>query len=279
MCARVYTLTATSSKSFKLDNAHVPRLFPVRAAFAIGLAALRAGQDVHDAVTAAGFSLSLADATVNKLSTMSNRLTSSAPSSAPVPRNIKRYVKNCMDQVSELQTITTISLNPTPGTGGALTSVGFETIVQGSADNNRKGDVIHVLSFHLKGVVISATTNSSLRVIVFRDLQSNGSTPTVAQVLNSANYLSMYNALNVTSIGGTRFKILSDRLFCQTVQVAAAAVYHAYDVQFDGKFMITYITNGGTAASVGTNNIWILTIADNATSQFNCSMQGRYLDG
>jgi len=229
------------------------------------LAAFRAGQDIKDAVETAGYSSSLAESTYNKI--MSSRR-QTLPIGTPVAPNVKRYVKNCMKNVTEVQCLTTNLANTVMGTAGSVTSAGFELITQGSTDSSRKGDVIHVKRFRLKGFVFGPNASGFCRIIVFRDLQSNGTTPTVAQVLATATVYGMFNSSTDTAYGGARFNILSDKTYVQNIQVAATAITLPYDVSFKDDFMITYITNGGTAASVGTGNIWILAVADNATSSF-----------
>lgn len=107
----------------------------------------------------------------------------------PVSKGVKTYVKGCMDRLLEIKTFNQApSGNITPGTGGTLTGGLCNAIVQGDGDNQREGNVIHIK--RLKFLFTAFDTVPSLvRVIVFVDRQSNGSTPTVTDVLNDASYL------------------------------------------------------------------------------------------
>jgi len=255
----------------------VPRYRPVAAAFALGLAALRTGQDIRDAVEAAGYSKQLAESTYNKI--MSQRRSTLPIMDAPIPGPVKRYVKTCMDNVVELQSVVYALGSVVAGTAGTITALGLQSIIQGSADGTRKGDVIHVSSFQMKGVCLTGTTGGIIRIVIFRDLQSNGATPAVTDILSSASYIAMYNVSNVTKVGGARFKILYDRVYVQNLNIAATAYFDYLEYSNSGKFMTTYISNSGTSASVGTNNVWMLSIADNANSQSNVTTQFMYRDG
>jgi len=253
---------------------------PVARAFAVGLAAFRAGQDIQAAVEFAGYPSSLAVATYEKI--MSSRRTNLPPGPAPGPvsKSVKSYVKKCMHQLSEDLFFFTALGSVTPGTAGAVTSFGLDTITQGDTDSSRTGDIIRVKQLHIRGIINTGSTSGCVfRMIVFRDLQSNGTTPTVAQVLTTADYLANYNPDTVTAVGGARFKVLWDRSVALNFNIAATLVLHSFDLVVPGgPFRMDYITNGGTSASVGTNNVWILSICSQATASHLTTTSAKYTD-
>lgn len=263
---------------------HIPNLgnHPVALAYSLGIAAYRAHQDIQSTLELAGFSATIAQATYNKI--MSNRRVGNADAGAgapaPIPKGIKRYVKNCMERASELK----VSVNaPTVvaavGTAGTIVNpVVISQIAQGSGDGDRDGNQIKVTSVRIKGYVITNQTTNYFRLIVFRDTQANGTTPAVTDILYTASAYDLYNTSKVIGAGGARFKILTDRVYNMTQNVTATTIWRPFDLKFGQDFAVTYTGNTGTATSVGTNSVWILAIAMDATTSFNFACQADFHD-
>lgn len=188
-------------------------------------------------------------------------------SSATVAPAVKKYVKKCMDGRLLEDKITLIGPSTVvPGTSGAVFSLGVPLIVEGTGDSNRTGNIIKIKSFHFEYFTYDAASHQQ-RVVVFRDTQANGTTPTITDVLASANVISPFNRGNVKQLGGSRYDILSDELVVVNLQVAATnAVSGRHKKWYKGGFPVKFLNSTGVATDVATNNLWVAVVANNGTS-------------
>lgn len=271
-------------RSLNLDHLGLPNpALPIARAFYLGLAAYQAGQDVIAAVELAGYPTRVAVATFNKI--MSNRRGAPSqvmpPAAAPVASSVKRYVKACMDRSVELRVYTlapTGTLTPFSAAGTLIQTL-VAGPIQGTAENSRTGDQIKVDRLTYRFNFYDQTYAASLvRVLMVKDLQPNGSIPVVTDILASASHLSFFNPDTVTSAGGSRFKILHDKTLQVNTIIAGSPVAVPYIIDVKGSFVVTFISNSGTSASVGTNNVWLLFIGNNATVTGNMAGQMYYRD-
>jgi len=202
--------------------------------------------------------------------------------SAPVAPGVKRYVKSCMDNMVELKVVDFGATGlAAPGTSGAVSSWQIvPAITQGTSDAQRTGNVIKINRLLMRGAVGGSADRDMFRVIVFRDMQSNGTTPAVTDILYSASYMSCYNASKVTTAGGSRFSIIKDQTFSINAQISAVGMFVPFTWDLAGaKCNVTYTGNTGTSADVGTNNIWLLTISSgSAVTALQLSAQLHYRD-
>jgi Na+-transporting NADH:ubiquinone oxidoreductase subunit NqrF len=144
-------------------------------------------------------------------------------------------------------------------------------IIQGDDINQRSGDQIHIMSHTLKVRASAITVNQTFRFIWFRDNMNRGTTPTVTEVLNTANYMSQYAP---AALQQKRFTILRDvMLNCnvngesiksRSISIPGGVVYY----------------NGATAvaASNGPGALFLLTIGDSLTGLFDFSYEPIYTD-
>lgn len=114
-------------------------------------------------------------------------------------QGLVRQVKALQTQVKklaketkpELKYLDTINANNAPDTG---VIVNLASVVQGTDVGNRIGDVIRVRKIwgrmHLDR---DASTDTSVRFILFKDRQPNGVPPTVNQLLQTVNFQSPLN--------------------------------------------------------------------------------------
>lgn len=261
---------------------------PLAAAFALGVSAWRTGEDIKTVLEFAGYSEKIANSVSQKITSsppMSAPVTSRRMPPAPPSAGVKKYVKDCMSRMVEKKVAV---LGPTgtltaPTTAGAVSSAQIlASITQGSGDAQRAGNVIHVDRYLLSGYVTipAAAANSIFRIIVFRDLQANGTTPVVTDILNTASFYAFYNTSTVTSVGGARYVILKDHKFVSNSSLAASAPIYSFEWDLPKTRMtVTYLGNTGTSTDVGTNNVWVLAIASDATSTYALSGQVHYRDG
>jgi len=199
---------------------------------------------------------------------------------APIAPSVKNYVQGCMDRLLEVKTATQAPVAfAAPGTAGTVNSVILPAITQGDSDATREGNIIRVKRLLFRVHCNDSTAGGHVRIILFVDHQSNGTTPAVTDVLASANWVSLYNTSNVVGVGGKRFKILSDKTDDITLQIAATASFApVYTRAYAMNMPVTYIGNAGSAADVGSNNIWFIAIASQATAGFGWAAQLTYTD-
>ena len=115
-------------------------------------------------------------------------------------------VRNIIMGNAELKRFVLISSGNSNSTAGVVNNL-TNSIVQGDDLNQRTGDQIKVQKHVLHVKASAITVNQSFRFILFKDNNNRGSTSTVGEVLNSANYLSQYNPVTKQQ---HRFTILHD---------------------------------------------------------------------
>lgn len=186
-------------------------------------------------------------------------------------RNVTiRDVKNLLKSTAETKRFVTSS------TGVASTTVGTVVnltngIVQGDDINQRAGHTIKLTKNKLHFRATALLTSQSFRLIVFKDMTNRGTTPAVTEVLNSANFMVMYNP---TTVQQGRFKIIRDvTLDCN---LNGEAIKHIY-VTWKGT---SCFYNGATAvaASNGPGALFFLMIGEAGSGLFDYSYEAQYLD-
>jgi len=167
--------------------------------------------------------------------------------------------------MKELKTVDTGTLNQLiDGTGDTVLLNG---IAAGTDYTNRIGRKVILRSILARFTVLpgstSVVTGDSVRVLIVYDSQSNGAQPTVADILNTANFLEPMNLSN-----RDRFKVLFDKQVPMNATVYAAAsptagtpaprVFKMYK-----KLNLDQIFQGTTAAfsSIASGSIWLLPIS------------------
>jgi len=196
----------------------------------------------------------------------------------PVAPSVKTYVKGCMDRLLELKSITTSVIDTVPGVAGALVLIPVEDILAGSGEDSRTGNIIHITKIVFNYTLFDSVPGL-LRLIWFIDRQSNGTTPTLTQVLTSASFVSTYNTTNVIGHGGHRYAILGDET--RTVNPGVAAAVQIVPLQtktIKTKIPIHYLASTGAATDVATNNVWCFVIANTATMTLRHQCQIQFTD-
>jgi len=150
----------------------------------------------------------------------------------------------------------------TAATAGNMYTVS-QGIVQGTALNQRDGDVIRPelieLNMSLKSTAAIATVGTAVyRVILFQDMLNTGAVPSVTDVLTAANPLSPYDAENRQQ---SRFKFLYDKIHDFSAAYATNTV-KVIQTSIRTKGAIYY--NGATNASGsnGKGSLWLFTVID-----------------
>lgn len=156
-------------------------------------------------------------------------------------------------------------------------------LIQGTTNVTRVGDDVRFSSLFLRlACSHNAVGNAAqyIRYVIFRDNQTNGAAPAVANVLeNPTDFLSPLN-LDYSR----RFEILKDGVFCLTDQGSEAKYKKLYiDLKAKNKkhmHKTDYgLGNAGTVADISTGSYYMLTMADGANGpSLGFTSRMRYID-
>jgi hypothetical protein len=202
----------------------------------------------------------------------------------------KKYVQQCMRNVLEKKTIpiqNVIGNTGLPTSSGRVDPIQTYNIQQGTGDGNRTGNFIRVsrvwLRFNTNLPV--GVASSLIRVIVFRDSNTNGATPAVADVIEYATGGggAGYNDDNVKTVGGARFTILMDRWFAVNSTLGAADAssgthYTAFTHIVRKPGIVQFKAAGTAITDIVSGEIFILTWVQFNTVSVQCSAQIEFQD-
>lgn len=157
-------------------------------------------------------------------------------------------------------------------TAGAVINLS-NNIIQGDNYNNRSGNTIRL--YHQKLIIeSSAVINSSTnRYILVRDMENNGVTPAVTDILDAASYIAGYSSLE--TVQQNRFTILKDWVTNNNIngEQRTSLVYatsQPSNVYYNGTTAV--------AASNGKGAVFLLVIGSGSTALYDFSWQGFYTD-
>lgn len=187
-------------------------------------------------------------------------------------KTMRSMVKRTMQQLLERKVLVSSITAALPSTTGTVTQL-TNFIVQGDNFNQRAGDKITCADHRLKVNATAIVNSTSIRFIILQDMQNNGTTPAVTEVLDTADYLAGYNQLLV--LQQRRFKILHDATV--DVNIAGEALKtREYVLPKSG---VTWY-NGATAvaASNGKGALFMLIIASAAAGTGDYTWTYRYYD-
>lgn len=266
-------------------------------ALSAGLAAWRAGQDIHDAISAAGYARDYAEYVISYISqdptgaseaadsmspkrvkVSSSTTTTTKRKQAPVAPNVKKYVNKCMNKVIEKKYLFVDASRTNIATTGNVDASYLCLITAGTGDANRTGNQIWVTGVQLKGW-FSDTSQGIGRLLIGWDRQSNGAAPGVGDVLQTTDINSLYNADTVVGSGGARFTILHDSRHNIEPQVAGQAnVKFVSFADWTTKKNVQYDATAGTVSDMQSNNLFLLFISNSATIDFTGRIKVRFQD-
>lgn len=178
-----------------------------------------------------------------------------------------KYVASVVNVERKFFDVTNTGLSPsTVGSVYPLSQIGV-----GDTFNTREGNSIKALNEYIQ---LSAQLNTAaeatfLRCILFMDNENNGSTPAVADVLESVGYLSPINHVN-----GTRFTILRDCRIILT-KTGNAKEYKIY------KKLGSHIKwSGSNGTDTKEGHLYLLLLSDQATDtpSVNFLARMRFID-
>ena len=187
-----------------------------------------------------------------------NRRSSTAPQ--------RRGVYNILEK-KRFALVSTTNSNVTAGVVNNLTN----GIIQGDDINQRSGDQIRIISHKLHVRASAVTVSQTFRFIWFRDNMNRGTTPTVTEVLNTANFMSQYSPAPLQQ---KRFTILRD--FSLNCNLTGESI-KSRTVQLPG-MDVYYNAATAVAAANGPGALFLLTIGDSITGLFDFSYEPVYTD-
>lgn len=174
----------------------------------------------------------------------------SVRSSNPPTSNVKSIVRSMLrshdDATRELKRGTVYAAG-TFSTSGVIIPLS-QFIAQGNNVAQREGSEVIVKEFIQRAYFSASGGSDSVRYIIFRDMDAQGASPTVGQVLDTADTLSGFSLLYGQS---KRFKILSDMLISLTLVGSNAAVTKVVDLKQNGKVFYYATTDVDGANGAG----------------------------
>ena len=160
---------------------------------------------------------------------------------------LARYVKSLVN--SELKTFDT-AINFAQSNTQTLTHL--TGVAQGDDYTNRSGRKIRAKSLQIKGslTMSAAATNTHFRMILFKDLQNQGTVPSAANILPDIDDLRPSDPIFLK-----RFRIMWDRTIMLNERVDGNAPVKAFKYFKNIDIPVTYSGTSGT--DEGQNSLWL----------------------
>jgi len=159
-----------------------------------------------------------------------------------------------------------VSSSLSPDQNGSLAAL--TQLAQGTTMNTRVGNSIRVQRLSIMGRVAvnsSVTSFSMVRVLVFRDMEGQGTAPAMSDVLESVGSTSAprqpYDWLN-----RKRFSIVADWYFPVTVNSGGSTSVREFTLDEPFTKHVLYRGTSAAAASDGEGTIYIGAVSDEATN-------------
>jgi len=149
---------------------------------------------------------------------------------------------------------------PAANNGGSITLC--NCTVRGTTENNRVGSKIAMKSIHCRGfgAVTPATGVDQIhRVMLVFDRATEGTTPSVTDILNSINVYSFPVGENAW-----RFQILWDRTIDLSATAESGSIA-SFKVDLNGNWPVLFnASSAGTVADLASGALWFVVIGTSA---------------
>ncbi len=173
---------------------------------------------------------------------------------------------------------------------GTISSTSLNVISQGVGEAQRVGRkcTIKSINWHWVLRLFQRTTQATpptadtVRMIIYLDRQCNGAAATVLGILETAQFQSFRNLANTN-----RFQILYDKTKALNYLSVTSDIdneFNAMETTFAGSFYkkvnipIEYDSTSGTIGEIRSNNLGVLTIAENGLPGLTSRMRLRFSD-
>lgn len=138
----------------------------------------------------------------------------------------------------------------------------------------RTGLVVRPTHITSRVSLVSGTTSSIARVILFQDRHARGAAPAVTDVLLTAAYNSNYLSVNLLN---NRFKIIFD----ETVALGSStlpptATFKRHEIPLRGT--VSFMDGSGTSTGLGENAIFMLIIGSNVSGTYDLKNMTKFTD-
>ncbi len=180
-------------------------------------------------------------------------------------------IKGAIDRQLEHKRFVVTSTGLTTTTAGTISPV-TQGVIQGDAGNTRDGNQILLQEFVFRHQLI-ASVSCAQRVIVFSDTMADGATPAIADVLDSASYLTGYNIANMQE---RRFHIFHDEIVMSSTNASNADNVHVWRLRINRK--VTYNAATNVSGANGKNAVFVLFISDSVVSTYGLSFELKFTD-
>jgi len=170
----------------------------------------------------------------------------------------KRYAKAIVQKAAESKYGDTdwSSVNITD-TGGIYH---LSALSEGDTEQTRTGEIISPKSLTYRILVRGVGIYTVLRMIIFTWTESSGSTPTLANVLDSVQPLAMMNNTNKLTC-----RVLRDKTFTLETESGCGQKFIKGFINLKGKRDMTFY---GTSSSPRANHLFILFISDGVVDNY-----------
>jgi hypothetical protein len=182
----------------------------------------------------------------------------------------KQQVKAMMLSRVELKRFPLISNTNTNATAGIVNNL-TNGIIQGDDINQRSGDQVRIFKHTLRVRATAITVSQTFRFIWFKDNTNRGTTPTVTEVLNSANHMSQYNPAPMQQ---HRFTILKD--FVLNCSLTGESIKERI-VTLPGH-LVNYNGQTAVAGANGPGAVFLLVIGDSLVGLYDFAYEAVYTD-
>jgi len=153
-------------------------------------------------------------------------------------------------------------------------------IRQGTDINNRVGDSVRGVKLGFKGEMSDNGGGTSVRVLIIRDSDSNGTTPVIGGAV-SAVFVTGFVARIATQRSETkkRFTILYDKYLPEQAYTNGAMGAGYFEWESALSSVTSYLSDGATTASASKNQYYMVVLVDGAdTADFNFMCRFDYSD-
>ncbi len=188
-------------------------------------------------------------------------------------QQVRAMIKGVIGQALEQKRYVVASTGLTTSAAGTVSPI-TQGIIQGDTVSTRDGNqiVVHQVVFRHQ-LIASAASLVAQRVIVFSDTMADGATPAVADVLDSASFITGYNVANAQE---RRFHIIHDQFVTSSSTGQNFNAMHTWTFKLNKK--VTYNAATNVAGANGRNSLFVLFIADSAIASYGLSYEVKFTD-
>lgn len=140
---------------------------------------------------------------------------------------------------------------------------------QGTTNVGRIGDRVTYTSIQMRGLIDANATvagKTAWRMIIFRDMQSNGTAPTVTMLLDNSIIASYFNA-PYNSDNTERFRVIMDKRGIINQMIVAQGPSVKLKLKWKLNFITNYgLGNTGLIGDITKNSVYAMLISDKNTA-------------